>query len=382
MAPLLLIHSAAEPEVRAAFPAALAVLHDPVFRTDWSFAERTADFVAMLHAHLDGRVRRGDRVLMTIATQCEARAFAVWLRELPARAKPWILVLVTADRWNRVDGAERGRQVAELRELGDELRATPAADRRRIVLASHTRGLAAELGEIVGAPFAVAPMAEIDRGLEPSDRPADGPPWVVVLGGARREKGSHRLRAIAAASRRRVPVRFRLQVANETLSAEDLAELERAAHDPGVEVLRGPLGQEDYARALQRSDLLLTPYERRPYRQRPSGVMSEAILCGLPVVAPRGTWMAEQIESGRAAGVVYGETGAELPGDGEVEAAAEAVARAVAELASLAARARPLAAAWRRTHSLAPFLDWFESEIAERRRSEPAWWERLVSRRS
>src|SRR5947209_19481793 len=47
MAPLLLIHAEAEPEVRAALPAALPVLHDPVFRRDWSFDRRTADFAAM-----------------------------------------------------------------------------------------------------------------------------------------------------------------------------------------------------------------------------------------------------------------------------------------------------------------------------------------------
>ncbi len=370
MAPLLLIHAESEPAVREALPAALAVLHDPVFRADWSFAERTADFVAMLHEHLDGRVRRDDRLLMTIATQCEARALTVWLRELPERAKPWILVLLPADRWNRGGAAERDRQHQELRELGAEVAATPDPDRRRLVFASHTRELAAELAEIVGTPFAIAPLAEIDRGLDPveqpAERPPDRPPRVAVLGGARAEKGSHRVRAIAAACRRRADVRFRVQIANETLPPAELAELAAIAGDPGVEVLSGPLGQEEYARALRTCDLLLLPYDRRPYRQRPSGPASEAILCGLPLVAPRGTWMGDQIESGRAAGVTYGDAGAERPEDGEIEAAAEAVAVAVADLPALRAHGRRAAAGWRRAHSIAPFLDWFEGEIARR----------------
>src|SRR5437868_5642229 len=83
---------------------------------------------------LSPRIAAGDRVLMTIATQCEARALAVWLRGLPARRKPWVLVLFPADRWNRAGAAERERQVAELGELGAELRRTPAADRRRLIL--------------------------------------------------------------------------------------------------------------------------------------------------------------------------------------------------------------------------------------------------------
>jgi len=143
------------------------------------------------------------------------------------------------------------------------------------------------------------------------------------------------------------------------------------AGDPAVEALHGPLGQEEYARALRGSDLLLAPYDRVPYRQRPSGPVSEAILCGLPVVAPRGTWMAEQVEAGRAAGVVYGDAERERAGDGEVEAAAGAVLEAMAGLEALAARARRLAPEWRRAHSLGPFLDWLEGEIAGRERRDP-----------
>ncbi len=367
MAPLLLIHAEAEPEVRAALPAALAVLHDPVFRRDWSFDRRTADFAAMLDTHLSPRVSRGDRVLMTIATQCEARALAVWLRGLPARRKPWALLLFPADRWNRLGATERERQVAELRALGDELRRTPAADRRRLILASHTEGMAAELAGIVGAPFSLAPMAEHTAGLAPRDGPPSRPPWVAVLGGARPEKGSERLRAIAAACRRRTDVRFRVQLANETLSPQAWEELAGIAGDPAVEALHGPLGREEYARALRASDLLLVPYDRLPYRQRPSGQVSEAILCGLPIVAPRGTWMAEQVEAGRAAGVVYGEREGERAGDGEAEAAAGALAEAAAGLDALTAEARRLAPAWRQAHSLGPFLDWLEGEIAGRK---------------
>jgi glycosyltransferase involved in cell wall biosynthesis len=373
MAPLLLIHAEAEREVRAALPAARAVLHDPVFRAGSSFAERTADFVAMLHRHLDAGVRRDDWVLMTIATQCEARAMALWSRQLPARAKPWILVLFPADRWNRAGAAERERQLAELRELGAELRAMPAADRRRLVFASHTEGLAAELERIVGTPFAVCPMIEPNGGLEltePAEPAACQPPRVAVVGGARREKGSHRVRAIATACRQRTAVRFLVQIANETLSPAELAELEGIAGDPHTEVLHGPLGREEYVRALRESDLLLLPYDSIPYRQRPSGILSEAVLCGLPIVAPRGSWLGEQIEEGRAAGVAYGDLEPEREESREIEAAAEAVALALADLEPLRARARALAPAWRRAHSPRRFLDWLEGEIAERSRTE------------
>src|SRR5262249_19103342 len=100
------------------------------------------------------------------------------------------------------------------------------------------------------------------------------------------------------------------------------------------------------------------------------------------IVAPRGTWMAEQVEGGRAAGVVYGEREGERAGDGEAEAAAGAVAEAAAHLDALTAEARRLAPAWRRSNSLGPFLDWLEGEIARREAApEPGWRGWLAARR-
>jgi hypothetical protein len=363
MKPVILIHETAHDAVRVALPDARAVLHDPVFRTDWSFNERTRDFVAMLHAQVDRELWRGDRVLMTVATQCEARALALWLRELPVERRPWILVLFPSDRWNRRGPEERERQVAEFRSLAADVAALAAADRRRLLFCSHTRGLSAEISSLLGQPLGVAPVPEIYKGMETlaAARPArlDRPPRVAVLGGARMEKGSLRVRPVVqACRRRRLALEFRVHLVNELLAPAEFEDLAAVAGEPGVTVVRGPLSRQEYLRLLAESDVLLLPYDRLPYRQRPSGTLAEAVGCGMPVVVPDGIWAAEQVEEGMAAGVVY-------EGD-DAEAIAEALGRCAAAIEPLRAQARALAPSWMRTHSAQAFLDWMEGEIAAR----------------
>ena len=365
MEPVLFMNADADPAVRAALPAGRAVLRDPVFRLDLSFDERTALFVRLLHEHVDPVVRRDDRVLMTVATQCEARALATWLAELPAGKRPWILCLFPSDRWNRQGPAERERQVAELRTFAAELAARGPQARCRILFATHTPGLRDELAALLDAQVLLSPMTEVDPGLAPA-RPAPDtagrPPRIAVVGGARPEKGFDRLPAIVRASRERTSAVFLVQLFNEQLTPDAWAELCRLAEEPGVEAARGQLDRAGYLALLAAADLMLLPYARIPYRQRASGILSEAILAGLPVVVPSGTWLSQQVESGAAAGVVY-------EGD-EPASVAAAVAGCIAGLPALAPLARERAPAWRRSHSLDAFLDWLEREIATRQAEE------------
>lgn len=370
MEPVLFMNAEADPAVKAALPGGRAVLRDPVFRMELSFDQRTALFLRMLHEHVDPMVRQGDRVLMTVATQCEARALAAWLAELPARKRPFILVLFVSDRWNRKGPEERARQVAEFRTLAAEiaeLAAREPAVAKRLLFASHTLGGQAELSSLLGTRVLLSPMAELASGIFPAARPTPSvqrPPRVAVVGGARPEKGFDRLPAIVRASRERTAVVFLLQLFNEQLSPEEWDALCRLAEEPGVEATPGQLDRAGYLGLFTAADLVLCPYARLPYKQRPSGVLGEAVLSGLPVVVPSGTWLAEQVAGGMATGVVY-------DGD-DPDAVAAAIAACVAELPALQALARERAPAWQRRHSLEPFLDWFEEQIAVRQDEEAA----------
>ena len=353
LAPVVLIHREAEPEVRAALPAVRAVLHDPVFRTDLSFADRVRDFAAMLHAHVERELTGRDLVLMTVATQCEAAAFAEWLHAL-GEPGPRVVLFFHSDRWNRHGEAEHRRQLAELRQAAAALAALPPETAARLRLGAATPGLARELTGLLGFPVAHAPLP-IVNGNRAAARRANGSPSTPrlgFLGGARPEKGFHETRAILDALRPRLGFRALLQLANEQMPEAAWADLERLAEDPDVEPLRGALSAEQWEEALASCDLLVLPYDRTAYRQRSSGIFAEGAAAGIPAVVPDGIWMAEQIAAGVAAGVSF--SGSE-PG-----AVAAACAEAVSRLPELHARAERLAAPWRRGTGLAAFLDWAE----------------------
>jgi hypothetical protein len=196
---VLLIHEDAAPAISQALQAR-AVLTDPVFAMQWNFDERTARFVAMLHAQIDGLVRRGDRVLISVATQCEARALAAWLRELPDAQKPWIECYFVSDRWNRYSVEERERQHREFAALAAERQALPPEDACRMIYVTHTAGLAQELRGLLGAPVLLtAPTQAYDEVL------AARRLW-RCWAAARTEKGSDLIPSIVAACRRRVAV--------------------------------------------------------------------------------------------------------------------------------------------------------------------------------
>jgi glycosyltransferase involved in cell wall biosynthesis len=359
---VLLVNAHAEPRVVAELQAR-AVLDDPTFRLEWSFAERSGRFVDMLHAHVDRSVRRDDRLLVTIATQLEAHALTRWLQGLPDRRKPWIVVLFLSDRWNRGTREDHERQIGELGELRAALASLSADDARRMILAAVTERLAAELSDVLGTNVAYAPMPLPYGQPPPSTRPSSRP-LVAILGGTRREKGSYRIADIIRATRALADVDFLVHLTNDTLTTDEAAQLARIADEPHVTVIREALPVAAYEAALASADLALFAYEVIPYRQRCSGVFGEAVAFGKPAIVTPGTWMAEQIANRRAAGAIADD---ETP-----ESYARAIARCVANLDALRRDAESLSDAWRRTVSLTAFLDQIQAEIARRGADEPS----------
>jgi len=356
---VLLVHAEAGAEIASRLNAR-PVLVDTTYAAGWSFEQRTRGFIPQLHEHIDAELGPGDCVLITVATQLEANALAAWLGELPRDRKPWIVILMMNDRWNQGDATEYGRQAAEFRMLRDALHDLPPGDLHRLIFCASTPGLADELYEFLQVPVAVAPMTKLGEGM-PAPDPAQPRPCIALLGGARREKGSHLVRDIIHACKGRVEADFLVHLMNETLTTAEFADMESIAGEPGVEVIRGPLPLEQYTRALQSSGIILFPYQVIPYIKRTSGIFYEAVASGKLVVVPRGTWMARQLEDDRAAGVMFDETG--------VESIVDAISRCVRDREQLEFLARERKAAWVREHGISSFIDFMEREIALRQAS-------------
>ena len=355
----LFVSENANASIRSALPMARPVLHCPVFRAGLSFDERTADFKAMLHQHLDPVVRKDDWVLVTTGTQCEARALAAWLGDTPIDQRPWAVTLIHSDRWNRHGPEERERQANEFCIAASEIAQLDKEAKFRFIVGSLTDDLCEELSGMLEIAVSRVPQILPSEGYLPLIEKGAEPPLVGIVGGARPEKGSHLIPAIIKASRERGPLNFAVQLVNELFSADAFGELSSIRNEPGVEVIHGALDQAAYQALLGRCDLLLLPYERIPYKKRASGIFVEAALTGRPAVVPAGTWMAEKIASGAAAGVIYE--------DDDPKAIADALVRAAESLPELALHAKTCAPEWQRTMTLDVFLDWLEAEIGLRK---------------
>lgn len=356
---------------------ARAVLDDPTFRSEWSFEERTRRFVAMLHDQVAPGLNADDCVLITVATQLESNALARWMRELPPGQRPWIVILMISDRWNRGGHEEHEKQLAEFGILKAELAKLPPVDARKVIFGSLTPALADELSELLGLPVAVAPipMPDMDETGIGNPYPAGSGlsrrPRVAVLGGTRREKGSHLVRDIVVACQQRVAVDFVVHLSNETLTAEEFQMLSGVASEPGVEVLCNFMSLKEYTAILQTADIALFPYEIIPYRQRTSGVFVEAAACGKPAVATRGTWMAQQLEEGRAAGVIFDELAPDC--------IADAIKRCVTDLGRLRGLAQARSDRWRNGQCTSAFVRFMEDQIASRKASGSHFSERRIN---
>jgi hypothetical protein len=356
---LLLINMHASAQITAELHAR-AVLEDPTFRMEWSFEERSRRFLDMLHAQVDADLNANDWVMLTVSTQLEAHALTLWLQELPRDKKPWIVILFLSDRWNRSGREEYERQIAEFRILKAAISSLVPEDAQRLIFCTLTNLLAKELSDLLGTKVDVAPipLPYGDPGLHSLAEPNPHPPRVAVLGGTRREKGSYLLPDIVRTCRSQVQVEFLVHLANNSLTAEEAQTLARIAEEPQVMVICEPMSLHQYYVALNSADLGLFPYEVIPYRKRTSGVFAETVAYGKPVVATRGTWMAEQIEAGHAAGTIFE--------DLQPDSIVLAIARCVADLKSLQQSARARSIEWRKKSGISAFVDFIEKQIAKR----------------
>jgi hypothetical protein len=156
----LLVNTRAPPAIAGAL-GARAVLDDPTFRMEWSFAERSRRFIELLRAHVEPELRAADCVLLTVATQLETHALVRWLQDLPRAKKPWIALMPL--------------------------------------------------------PYGRPPV-------RPAHEAAPQRPRVAVFGGMRREKGSHLLPELVRACRAHADVEFLVQLANNTRPTHSLHE--------------------------------------------------------------------------------------------------------------------------------------------------------------
>jgi glycosyltransferase involved in cell wall biosynthesis len=133
-------------------------------------------------------------------------------------------------------------------------------------------------------------------------------PLIGYLGDARTPKGFPLIPAALEEVRRAgLPAHFIVQCPLPQGGADDataaaLSNLQAMPED--VTLVPEHLSDADYADLLEALDVVLVPYLHPVYLEATSGVFTEALARGKPVVVPSGTWMAHEL-AGSAAGVEF-----------------------------------------------------------------------------
>jgi glycosyltransferase involved in cell wall biosynthesis len=198
-----------------------------------------------------------------------------------------------------------------------------------------------------GVPTRILP---VPFGTPGPQQTTDGRVRVGVFGDSRYEKGFHLLpRAIALCQHDGLDVEFIVQIHNSGWSQRTI-EAERALRAlKGVRLLEGVLSSEDYAAWTGRTDVLLLPYDPVTFGLRGSGIFTESVAAGRPVVATRGTFAGGSVENNEAEGEVFApHTSEEL---------AAAIARLMPRLPACKARAAARAQDFARSHSPDAYVD-------------------------
>ncbi|MEX0808540.1 MAG: glycosyltransferase [Dongiaceae bacterium] len=228
-------------------------------------------------------------------------------------------------------------------------------------LQSHGRHMVGSTTSVLADKLAAAmditvPVLPLPHWYEPDDatpdpvfRPSDpGVATIAFVGALRSEKGGNKVAEIVhAAENVGIGARLVVQCSDPE---PDLVPPLRALHEAGrIELVERELTDGEFARLVTDATLLLLPYDREPYTERISGLFCVASACGTPCIVPDGTWMADQILTGRAAGAIYS-------GD-SVAAIVAAMGQAAGEAARLREDAARRAGHWTSRESGSALLD-------------------------
>ena len=170
------------------------------------------------------------------------------------------------------------------------------------------------------------------------------------FGYSKTEKGFHLLpEAIDICRAKQLPVEFVIQIQHSNWEKETVATERQLRRMPDVELIEGTMSNADYARTTNGVDVTLLPYDPERFGPRGSGIFTEAVAAGRPIIAAHGIYAATSMERGEAEGEIF------FPYDGAALAAA--IERLLPRLAECRARAAERAEKFARCHSGDTYAD-------------------------
>ncbi len=126
---------------------------------------------------------------------------------------------------------------------------------------------------------------------------------IVYLGDARREKGYHLLPQIIETLYKDYiatnKIKFTIQ-SNFNINKGEVGILEaklklKKYPETQIKVIDKEMDADSYYQLLANADIVLLPYDTESYRYRTSGVFTESLAAGKPVIIPANSWLVTQV---------------------------------------------------------------------------------------
>ncbi len=246
----------------------------------------------------------GDQVLLPVASAVELMALTRVFRRRPASLRATWHLVFRHNLHARDDQDASGEALRPLRNAFQWARDRLPPD--KVYFYADTEELTAQYNALGSLPFRTLPVP-VGNDYLGARREARAPSKlrITYVGDARFEKGYHLLPRLVGDLWERwiAPGAARFVIQSNFSSGDVAPEVAVARAQLGgypsdqVQLLTEPLAPDAYRDLVRDADVLLLPYDGAQYFARSSGILSEALTAGVPVVAPAGTWMAMQLTS-------------------------------------------------------------------------------------
>ena len=293
-----------------------------------------------------------DIVYLNSAQPAQFMALIRWSQTLPDNRRPHIVMEFGTDPGVDVDpGKEPGKFTLRLRDYRSDPRAMfyrhaachlTEADLARFHMATFDAASSQIYSALLARPVGVLPLPQFAHQTVVS-RAGRRPITVSVLGHQRQDKGYHLMPVIARLLLAHEPD-IRLLVHNGAPDVMPKVQQEMRAHaaiESRLSLNEQTAGPELWADLLQRSDLILCPYEPARFVASYSAVATEALANAIPLVVPAGTSLSRLLDA-------YGNPGKAFDRYNPASIV-EATRQALAQFNTFAARASTAAEQWNAT---------------------------------
>jgi glycosyltransferase involved in cell wall biosynthesis len=150
--------------------------------------------------------------------------------------------------------------------------------------------------KIFSREIKVSPLPLHTKAFDNGGAGSSKPVRAAYFGYLTKKHGFHLISSLIKSSGREI--RFFLKI-NRTAfdESEMIAELEKLRGLQNVEIIDKFISDEEYKSLVKSCNLIILPYLREYYPVQTSGIFSDSVMYGIPVIAPENTWMGHKLKS-------------------------------------------------------------------------------------